>query len=343
MAGVGILIFQVPIFYGVFLLSPASSEVEELARSYLGIRILTAPAAIALFGINGWLIAQERTKEVLFLQLLMNGLNAGLDIVFVLYFGWGVEGVAIATAFAEVAGLLFGLFICRGTFLCAAGRAWNVVFDQIKLRRMFVVNGDILLRTLMLEAIFVCFTFSAAGFGNVTLAANQVLLQFLLITGHALDGFAFAGEALVGQAYGAKNRSNLRKSALICVQWGLTSSAVLAAIFALMGSDIINLFTKSPEVQIEAMRFFPYVVMIPVIGSVAFMLDGIFLGATQTTVMRNMMAVSVIIYGLSVLILVPWFENHGLWMSLLIAFLARGLTLAMCYPKLEAHAEPAFT
>ena len=117
------MIFQGVLFYTAFLFSPASPEVEELARSYLGIRILTAPAAIALFGLTGWLIAQERTREVLLLQLFMNGLNAGLDILFVLSFDWGVEGVAIATAFAEVAGLVFGLSICSGTLLSAATRA----------------------------------------------------------------------------------------------------------------------------------------------------------------------------------------------------------------------------
>ena len=341
LAGVGVLVFQGVLFNGAFLLSPASPEVEELARSYLGVRILTAPAAIALFGLNGWLIAQERTREVLLLQLFMNGLNAGLDMVFVLYFGWGVEGVAIATAFAEIAGLTLGLFICRETLLGAAARAWDVVFDRVKLQRMCLVNGDIILRTLMLEVIFVSFTFIAARFGNVPLAANQVLLQFLMITSHALDGFAFAVEALVGQAYGAKNRFALRKSAVMCVQWGLASSALLALIFSLTGKDIIYLITKSPEVQIEALRFLPYVIVAPVIGSVAFMLDGIFLGATQTAVMRNMMAVSVLIYALCIVLLVPWFENHGLWMSLLISFLARGVTLAMCYPKLEVRAATA--
>ena len=122
LAGGGILIFQGVLFYTAFLFSPASPEVEELARSYLGIRILMAPAVIALFGLTGWLIVQRRTREVLLLQLFMNGLNAGLDIVFVLSFGWGVEGVAIAIAFAEVAVLVFGLFICGGTLLSVAAR-----------------------------------------------------------------------------------------------------------------------------------------------------------------------------------------------------------------------------
>ncbi len=339
LAGAGILIFQWALFYGAVVLSPASVEVEELALEYLGIRILTAPAAIALFGLNGWLIAQERTKDVLYLQLLMNGLNAGLDLLFVLSLGWGVQGVAIATALAEITGLFYGLFICRKTLLSAAARAWGVVFDRVKLKRMFVVNGDIMLRTMMLEVIFVSFTFIAARFGDVPLAANQVLLQFLMITSYALDGFAFAVEALVGQAFGAKDRPALRKSAVMCAKWGIASSAILAVIFAFTGGDIIHLITKSPEVQSEAIRFLPYVVAAPLFGLVAFMFDGIFLGATQTAVMRNMMAVSVIIYALSISIFVPWLGNHGLWMSLLISFLARGVTLALCYPRLEARAD----
>ena len=117
----------------------------------------------------------------------------------------------------------------------------------------------------------------------------------------------------------------------------------MALIFSLIGKDIIYFITKSPEVQIEALQFLPYIIVVPVIGSVAFILDGIFLGATQTAVMRNMMAVSLVIYWVCIVILVPWFENHGLWMSLLISFLARGVTLAMCYPKLEARATAGVT
>ena len=338
-AGVCILVFHALLFFVAFKVSPASAEVEELALNYLKIRVLTAPAAITLFGLNGWLIAKEQTKQVLFLQLIINGLNIIFDLVFVLSFGWGVEGVAIATCLAEIVGLFFGLFICRTTLLGIAARSWIVIFDRVKLLRMFTVNRDILFRSLMLETVLISFIFIVARFGDVQLAANQVLLQFLMITSFVLDGFAFAVEALVGQALGAKKRKNLRRSAIMCGQLGIGFAALLALIFAIIGPDIIVLITKSPEVQAEALLYMPYLIAAPVFGVSAFILDGIYLGATETTVMRNMMALSLVIYWLSIALLVPILGNHGLWSSLLICYLARGATLAIKYPALEALAD----
>ena len=324
------------LFRGAFYLSPASSEVEGMASSYLYIRVLTAPAAIALFGLNGWLIAQERTKEVLILQLAMNGTNILLDLLFVLTFGWGVKGVATASAIAEVMGFSLGIWMCWSTLSGAAARAYKNIFDRPKLIRMFTVSRDILLRTLMLEAIFVSFTFIGARFGNEELAANHVLLQFFMITAFLLDGFAFAVEALVGQAFGAKDLKAFRKSAITCSQWGGGVAAILALIFAIAGQQIVMAITKSPEVQTEAMRYLPYIVCLPFTCLAAFMLDGIYIGATKTSVMRDMMAVSLMVYMIAGAVLVLFFQNHGLWMALLISFLARGGTLAFRYPEIEA-------
>ena len=159
---------------------------------------------IALFGMTGWLIAQERTRAVLMIQVLMNGVNIGLDLWFVLWLNMGVTGVAQATVIAEWGGLALGFWFCRDAFGLPAWRDWPRVFDRARLRNMAMVNTDILLRSLMLQIIFISFLFLGADFGDVTLAANQVLLQFLSITAHTLDGFAFAAEALVGQAYGAR-------------------------------------------------------------------------------------------------------------------------------------------
>ena len=338
-AGCCIFFLQSVLFYVAFKLSPASSEVETLAQSYLEIRVLSAPAAIALFGLSGWLIAQERTRELLLLQLIMNGVNIFLDLVFVLSFGWGVAGVAIATVVAELTGITIGLLICRYTLVSLGALTWRIVFDRVKLLRMFTVNVDILLRTLMLEAIIVSFTFLGSRFGDLQLAANQILLQFLLVTAFLLDGFAFAVEALVGQAFGSRNRDALRQSAIMCSQWGLGVVALLSLIFTFLGPSLIQILTNSPEVQLEALRFLPYLIAVPICGLAAWMFDGIFLGATETSVMRNMMLVSVAVYGVSVAVLVPYFGNHGLWLSLLISLCIRGVTLGAHYLALEAKVQ----
>ena len=337
-AGVALVVLQVPLMWASFQVSPASPEVETLARSYMRIRIWSAPAAIAMYGITGWLIAVERTRAVLVLQLWMNGLNITLDLWFVLGLGWGVDGVAFATFLAEWSGLALALWFCRGVFRGPDWRVWARVFDGVRLRHMASVNGDIMIRSMLLQAIFVSFLFFGAGFGDVTLAANQVLMQFLMITAYGMDGFAAAAEALVGQAMGARQRAALRRGAVMTSFWGLVVVIALAVVFALMGGAIIDLMTTSPEVRDMARIYLPYMVAAPLLGWASWMLDGIFIGATRAADMRNMMAVSFVIYGVAIWLLMPMLGNHGLWLALLISFVARGISLGLRYPALEARA-----
>ncbi len=337
-AGVVIIALQATLFWAAFRVSPASAEVEELARQYMAVRVWSAPAAIALYGVTGWLIAQERTRSVLLLQLWMNGLNVGLDIWFVIGLGWGVQGVAIATVLAEWSGFALGLWFCRAAFVGAAWRAWNQVFDATRWKRMMGVNSDILIRSLLLEAIFVSFMFMGAGQGDVTLAANQVLLQFLMIASYALDGFAFSAEALVGKATGARSPSRVRRSALLASGWGMASAVLMAIGFAVFGGWIVDAITTAPDVREQARIYLPYLVGLPVIGCAAFMLDGIFVGATRSGDMRNMMALSFGVYVICVMLLMPALGNHGLWLAMLISFVARAITLGARYPALERAA-----
>jgi MATE family multidrug resistance protein len=338
LAGLVIVLLQIPLFWGAFQVSPASAEVEGLARSYMQIRIWSAPAAIAIYAITGWLIAQERTRAVLVIQVWMNGLNILLDLWFVLGLGWGVEGVAFATFLAEWTGAALGLWFCRAAFGVPAWRDWPQVFDGPRWVNMMKVNGDILIRSLLLQAIFVSFLFLGSGLGDVKLAANQVLLQFLMITAYALDGFAFAAEALVGRAMGGKQRDILRRGALLTSGWGLLACALMTIGFALGGGAIIDLMTTAPLVREEARVFLPYMIAAPLIGCASWMLDGIFIGATRSRDMRNMMAVSFVIYCACAWVLVPMLGNHGLWISLLVSFIARGITLGLRYPALERAA-----
>ena len=337
-AGVVIIALQAALFWAAFRVSPASAEVEELARQYMAVRVWSAPAAIALYGVTGWLIAQERTRYVLVLQLWMNGLNIGLDIWFVIGLGWGVQGVAIATVLAEWSGFALGLWFCRAAFSGVAWRAWNHVFDATRWKRMMGVNSDILIRSLLLEAIFVSFMFMGAGQGDVMLAANQVLLQFLMIASYALDGFAFSAEALVGKATGARSPLRVRRAALLASGWGMAMAVLMAIGFAVFGGWIVDAITTAPDVREQARIYLPYLVGLPVIGCAAFMLDGIFVGATRSGDMRNMMALSFGVYVICVILLVPVLGNHGLWLAMLVSFVARAITLGARYPALERAA-----
>lgn len=337
-AGFIIMALQVPLIWLALQTAPASREVETLAQSYMGIRIYGAPAAIGIYAVTGWLIGLERTRGVLIVQLWMNGLNIVLDLWFVLGLGWGVEGVAIATLIAEWSGLLLGLWLCRDALKTPAWKDWPRVFERAQMILFARVNRDILLRSVMLQAIFMSFVFLGARFGDVTLAANHVLLQFLEITAFSMDGFAITAETLVGQSMGARSVARVRRAAVLTSFWGLITVLCTATAFALFGPWIIDVMTTSPEVRAEARVYLPYMVAAPLVGCAAWMLDGIFFGATRSADMRNMMALSAVIYVIALLILMPLVGNHGLWLALLISFIARGITLGWKYPALERAA-----
>ena len=338
-AGLILIVTQIPLFSGALGLAPASQEVELLANEYLNIRVFSAPAAIAIFGITGWLIAKERTRSVLLLMLLVNSVNITLDFIFVLKLGWGVEGVAFATLIAEWLGLFYGLWLSREGFRNGYWRNWLQIFDRARLVQMAKVNSDILIRSVLLEIGFVSFLFLGSSFDDATLAANQVLMQFLNITAYAMDGFAFAAEALVGQALGSRNRLLFRRSAVMTSQWGFGSVVVMAIAFYVFGSSIINVMTTAEDVRLVSYEYLPWMVLAPLVGAAAWMLDGIFIGATRTADMRNMMFISFCVYLIALAFLLPKYDNHGLWASLIIFSIARGVTLGYKYPKLEASVE----
>ncbi|MCB4379941.1 MATE family efflux transporter [Synechococcus sp. MU1644] len=338
MGGAGLILLQFPIVWLAFQLSPASAEVESLARDYLFIRIWTAPAAIAVYALTGWLVAMERTGGVFWVQLVMNGVNIILNFVFVLGFGWGVSGVAIATVIAEVLGAGLGLWFCRAAFDRPAWRDWPRVLRRAQLIKMALLNTDILLRSLMLMIIFSSFVFLGARFGDVTLAANEVLIQFMYITAYAMDGFAFAAETLIARAYGRRDPMRVRRSALMTSMWGMAICCITAGAFLFVGPWLIDVMAKDIEVQVVAREYLWWMVAAPLVGCAAWMFDGIFIGAGRGRDMRNMMAISFVLYWLAVLILLPLMGNHGLWAAILISFVARGVTLGLRYPALERAA-----
>lgn len=335
MGGLAIIILQTPLFAFGFWLSPASNEVEVLARAYMQIRVWSAPFLIATFAMTGWLVAAERTRDILVIQLLMNGVNIGLDLLFVLGLGWGVQGVAVATVIAEISGCGLGLWYCRAAFEGAPWRDRARLLDSAKLKRFASVNADIMIRSLLLQSIFMSFLFFGAGYGDTRLAANHILLQFLTVTAHAMDGFAFAAESLVGQAMGAKKRAAFRRAAVLVSCWCFGAGLLLALMFWVFGGTIIDWLTTASDVRRAARDYLFYMALTPLLSAAPFMLDGIFIGATRTRDMRNMMVMSTVIYFVAVLILAPVFDNHGLWIALLISFAARGITLGWKYPALE--------
>lgn len=338
-AGAALIALQLPLFWTAFQIAPASPEVERLAGEYGRIRILSAPAAIAIYGITGWLIALERTRSVLLVQLYINLLNIVLDFVFVLRLEMGVPGVAYATLIAEWTGLGLGILLCRDAFRDGEWRNRSRVLDAARIKVMASVNTDIMIRSALLLLAFTSFQFVASGFGDATLAANQILLQFLYITAYALDGFAFAAEALVGMSIGALNKAALRRAVVLTSGWGLAVAAALTAAFLLGGGPLADLMAKSAEVRAEVREYLPWLLAVPILGGPSWMLDGIFVGAARARDMRNAMLQSCAVYGVCAALLTPFFGNHGLWVSMLVLFVARAITLGVRYAALESDAD----
>ena len=333
--GLFVILIHPILFWLSFLISPSSNEVEVLALDYMGIRIFSAPAIISTYAIMGWLIALEKTKYVLLLQLTMNGLNAVLDFWFVLGMGWGVEGVAWATFIAEWFAFFIGLGICFALSQNFPKIMWPLVFSRTKIITSLLVNRDIFLRSLMLEVIFVSFLMTSGKFGDVELAATQILLQFLHIAAYGMDGFAFAAEVLVGQAVGKSNRFMLREAVIKSGLWTFTIAVFLALIYALFGALFIKIMTTSDEVRLASETFLIFIVLVPIFGALPFLMDGIFIGATRSIDMRNMMFLSLIIYVVSAYVFMDLYGFYGLWIALLVSYAARGISLLTRYPKLE--------
>jgi len=334
--GLTLIVLQTPFLWGAFRMAPASDAVEDLTRSYLAIRIYGAPATIALYALTGWLIALERTRGVLIVQLVINLINVSLDLVFVLGLDWGVEGVAAASLVAEYTGLALALWLCRSALTGPKGR----VFDGPQLRRMASVNGDIMLRSVLLQGSITSFVFLAAGKGDVTLAANQILLQFLEVMAYLLDGFAFSAETLVGQAVGARRVAALRRTVRLTGAWGLGGAVLMAALFAATGPMVIDVMTTAPEVREAARLYLPWVVAAPMISIAGWMLDGVFIGATRTRDMLRAMLISVAFYALALWVFRGW-DNHGLWAAYMVLNATRGVTMALFYPRIPASLKEA--
>lgn len=331
-----LIVLQSPIVRVAFSLMDLSAGVEGLADAYYAIRIWSAPFALVNYVLLGWLLGRQRASLVLVVQLVLNGTNIALDLLFVVGFGWGIEGVALATLLAQVGGVGLGLFFARGAVL---GRttplAWSRLADRERLLALFRVNVDILIRTLCLVFAFAYFTARAAEMGDLVLAANAVLLQFQYVTAYALDGFAHAVEVLAGAALGGRSRAGFRQAVKVSTLWALGFALLACLIFGLAGGPIVALFSDIPEVRATAIAYLPWVVVTPLVSVWSFQLDGIFIGTTRSAEMRNAMLVSVAVYLGACWLLIPALGNHGLWLSLMVFMAARAATLGVYYPRVE--------
>ncbi|MEC7490285.1 MAG: MATE family efflux transporter [Pseudomonadota bacterium] len=335
-----LIALQVPIAWIAFSTVEATREVEVLAGDYFFVRIWGAPATLINFALLGWFIGIQNTRAVLWHQLTLNGMNIVLDLVFVVGLGMDVIGVAAATVIAEICAVAFGLWLVIFNLKKLGGSfVVSKILDGDKLRRTVALNMDIFIRTICLVSAFAYFTAQGATFGNVVLAANAVLLNFQTFMAHALDGFAHAAESLGGGAIGAKDNKSFRNVVRTTMFWGVVTAIGFSGVYFWAGPWIIGLLTGILSVREAATDYLLWSVAMPMIAVVPYILDGVFLGATRGRTMRNAMIASLVIYIASCFILVPFWGNHGLWASLTIFMVARGLTLGLRYPSLVTAVE----
>jgi MATE family multidrug resistance protein len=253
------------------------------------------------------------------------------------------DGVALGTLIAEVGAATLGFFLIRREM---KRRHWrfdsNQIFDAAKFKRTISINGDIMVRTWCLVFAFWWHATQGAKAGNVIVSANAVLMHCFEVSAFLIDGFAYAAEALVGQAVGAGNRLRFRDAIVISTAWALVIGVALSTIIYAAGPLIIDMLAVNEDVRHTARIYLPWVALSSILGVICFQLDGIFTGATRTADMRNMMIISIVVY------LVAWWfaarawGNHGLWLALNIFFVIRAITLGVRLPALDrASFQPA--
>ena len=333
--GVVSILVSYPIIQFALYLLNGTPAVEALTANYAHIRIWSAPATLSTYVFTGIFIGMHNTKRVLIILLVLNISNILLDLIFVIGFKMGVEGVAYATLIAEYLAAACGFFMLREPIKKALARfSWKIILERQALTRLLSANSDIFVRTLCLVFSLSYFTALSTGMGEVVLAANAILLHLQSIMAYALDGFAHAAEALTGSAYGARKRNAFVRSVKMTSLWAFGFSVLISAIYLIFGEAILGLFTNIDDVLVTAKTYLPWMIIAPIVSIWSFQLDGIFIGASYTKEMRNAMLVSMLIYLALLQWLVPQWGNHGLFLGLSLFMLIRALTLGFYYPRI---------
>jgi multidrug resistance protein, MATE family len=331
--GAGLIVLQVPLAAISLGAMGGSEGVTRAAKTYFVIRIWSAPLALANYVVLGWLIGQARAKLALTVQIVINLINMAATVLLVLVMNAGISGAAIAAVIAEAAGLLLGIRIARRLTRGHQAIPRATLLQRDKLIRMLGVNRDIMIRTASLIAVFLFFTAQGARAGDVTLAANAVLNNFLLISAFFLDGLANAAEQLCGRAYGARDKATFSGAVRLVISWGFAFALAVTVVFALFGPALIDLMTASAGVRQGARDYLPFVVLSPLLAVFAFGFDGVFIGAGWAREMRNLMILSLLIF-LAAWLALRSFGNAGLWGAFLVHYAARGGLQALRYPAM---------
>jgi putative MATE family efflux protein len=312
-------------------------RVSEALQTYVLIRLWSAPLALGNYAILGYVLGRGEGGVGLALQFAINTTNIALSVWLGLHMGWGLEGVAWGTVLGEAFGFAVGVAVLTTRFGRRGPLRPGALRDLAKLRAMLTLNRDIMIRSFALLAAFALLARQGAQLGTATLAANAVLMNFFLVGSYFLDGFATAAEQLAGRAVGARWRPAFDRAVRLTAIWGFELAGLLALAVLVFGDHLIALITTAPEVRDLAATYLPWAALTAVTAVLAFQMDGVFIGATWSRDMRNMMLLSLALYVAAIFTLGPLFGNHGLWAALHVFLLARGLSLLAVLPRRAAQ------
>ncbi|MEL4287297.1 MATE family efflux transporter [Shewanella xiamenensis] len=337
--GIAVILLQLPILNLALGLSEASMEVERYCREYFQVRVWSTPFALLNLVMLGWLLGRQQPKAAMWQLILANLANIILDVLFVMGFGWGVKGAALASVCADITAFSVALYMVLQQLKLSS----QFKFDQLRVHLTFAgygkllkLNSDIFIRSLCLQAAFAFMTFHGAGLGDNTVAANAVLLNLLLLISYALDGIAYYAEAEVGKAYGQKRAQQLHEAVVLAWCWSAITAVGFTLIFSLWGSHIIELLTSIDKVRTTAQTYLIWLILLPLWSFSSYLFDGVYIGAAQGKVMRNSMIIATFgaffpTWYLLQSLLPSEQANHALWAAMTAFMLMRSLTLAAHY------------
>lgn len=334
--GLLLILLQAPLLTLGLNLMGASDEVREAARLYCDIRILSAPAVLANYALLGWFLGLQNSRIPLLLLVATNVLNILLDVLLVVGLGMHVDGVAWATLIATYGALALGLWLAQQHLQSLNARVTLAeLFDWPRYRSLLQSNRYLFVRTLCLLLAFCFFTAQGARLGESTLAANAVLLNFLMLISHGLDGFAHAIEALCGKYHGARDRSGFFDACRAATLWSLATAVLLSLFFWGWGEDLIRMLTSIPEVISHASEYLPWLIAMPLLGVWSYLLDGIYIGANWFRAMQNCMLIACLLVFLPVWYFTQDWHNHGLWLALSALMVGRAFTAGVWMLRLR--------
>lgn len=326
-----LLLLQRPIFQVTFHFVTATAEVRSLASIYFNILIWGAPAMLALYSFTGWFLGMQNARIPMCIAITQNVVNIAVSTLLVFGCHLKIEGVALGTLISQYTALLLAVIFCLTKFDVKQHFELKAILDINTLKRFFQVNRDIFLRTLCLIAVTTYFTSAGSTQGEVTLAANTLLMQFFIIFSYFMDGFAYAGEALGGRYFGAHDRLNFQRVTRCLFAWGGALSVLFFFIYFLSGTSLLHLLTDDSQVINRAQQYLPIIYFIPLISFAAFLFDGLYIGTTATRYMLiSMFCASAAFF---VLINVCTLSNTLLWLAFLVYLGGRGLMQAFLFKK----------